>query len=128
MTPATIEAVAPAASERAIVFDRPSLKGWWQEEAACSHDDSSLFFAPHYYELRSVKNAREAQAKLLCRACPVFEECLAYSLDAAEEHGVWGGLNEQERRRVLRKRTQQEQVAQLELTVSQTVEVSSLAG
>jgi WhiB family redox-sensing transcriptional regulator len=99
-------AVAPAALESTVEFDRPSVNGWWQESASCSDEDSSLYFAPNYYELRSVKNAREARAKLLCRSCPVLDECLAYSLDAAEEHGVWGGLNEQERRRLLRKRDQ----------------------
>ena len=30
-------------------------------------------------------------------------QCLSYSLTVAEPHGIWGGLNELERRRLLRK-------------------------
>lgn len=83
----------------------------WQYRAECRGEDSALFFAPNYFEKRGVKTAREARAKLLCRACPVVEECREYSLLTREEHGVWGGLNESERRRVLRLRDQGAAVA-----------------
>lgn len=72
----------------------------WQAIAACYGEDQSLFFAPDYFEVGGAKNAREAKAKLICRACPVREECLAYAMAIEEEHGVWGGLNERERRRL----------------------------
>ena len=42
-----------------------------------------------------------AEAKLVCEVCPVLEHCRPHS--AAEEFGVWGGLDEDERR-ALRKR------------------------
>jgi transcription factor WhiB len=32
----------------------------------------------------------------------VQEQCLKYSLDVSEGHGIWGGLNELERKRLLR--------------------------
>lgn len=76
----------------------------WQIQAACRSEDVSLFFAPHYFERRSVKDAREARAKLFCRACPVLQDCREYALRIGESHGVWGGLNEAERRKVLRMR------------------------
>jgi len=76
----------------------------WQYRAECRGEDSALFFAPSYFEKRGAKLAREARAKLLCHACPVMLECRDYSLRTREEHGVWGGLNEAERRRVLRMR------------------------
>lgn len=76
----------------------------WQSKAACRGEDLSLFFAPNYFERRSQKNAREAKAKLICKGCPVLEECREYALRTREDHGVWGGLNEAERRRVVRVR------------------------
>ena len=62
-----------AVSTRAMAVD------WmwgWQFEAACRGEDSSLFFAPNYFEKRDQKEGREAKAKALCARCPVREECL----------------------------------------------------
>ncbi len=76
----------------------------WQLDAACRGADTSLFFAPSYFEKREEKDAREAKAKLLCARCPVREPCLEYALRTRDPHGVWGGLNELERRRLIRSR------------------------
>ena len=40
-------------------------------------------------------------AKAICRQCPVRDACLDYSLRIREPHGIWGGLNEVERRNLL---------------------------
>lgn len=85
-----------------IAFASP--EGLWDEAAACLGEDLTLFFAPNYFEKQSVKRAREAKAKLICRSCPVQAECLEYGLASSDGHGVWGGFNEQERRRLLRLR------------------------
>jgi len=79
----------------------------WHHFAACRGEDSSTFFAPSYFEKRSEKNAREAVAKAICARCPVQVDCLEYALAIREVHGVWGGLNEMERRAELRQRTAQ---------------------
>lgn len=76
----------------------------WQHYAACRGEDSTSFFAPNYFEKRSQKNAREAIAKAICVRCPVRDECLEYALRVREIHGIWGGLNEMERRAILRQR------------------------
>jgi len=76
----------------------------WQLKAACRGEDPGLFFAPHYFERREEKKSREARAKAICVRCSVRELCLDYALRIRENHGVWGGLNESERRRVLRGR------------------------
>jgi WhiB family redox-sensing transcriptional regulator len=76
----------------------------WQDDAACRGADATLFFAPNYFEKREEKDAREAQAKVICDRCPVREPCLEYALRARDPHGIWGGLNELERRRLLRSR------------------------
>jgi WhiB family redox-sensing transcriptional regulator len=39
----------------------------------------------------------------------VQKACLEYSLTVQEPHGIWGGLNELERRRLLRKRAAEAQ-------------------
>lgn len=82
--------------------------GWmwgWQFEAACRGEDAALFFAPNYFERREEKAGREAKAKVFCTRCPVKSECLEYALRIREPHGIWGGLNEIERRALLRERT-----------------------
>jgi WhiB family redox-sensing transcriptional regulator len=83
------------------------LESWsdgWQMLAACRGEDSTYFFAPNYFERRSEKEAREAVAKAICLHCPVREDCLEYALRIREAHGIWGGLNEMERRALLRRR------------------------
>lgn len=63
-----------------------------------------LFFPPTSAEPRTDRETREARAKAICRACPVTAECLDYALRIREPHGIWGGLNEGERRTVLERR------------------------
>jgi WhiB family redox-sensing transcriptional regulator len=87
----------------AVRIQGDRIRGW-QLEAACRGADATLFFAPNYFEKREDKDAREAQAKVLCARCPVSEPCLEYALRVRDPHGVWGGLNELERRRLLRTR------------------------
>jgi WhiB family redox-sensing transcriptional regulator len=79
----------------------------WQQEAACRGVDASLFFAPNYFEKREEKLARESRAKAYCARCPVRKECLEYALRIREPHGIWGGMNESERRQLLRERALQ---------------------
>lgn len=79
----------------------------WQRLAACRGEDSSYYFAPNYFEKRGEKLAREAVAKRICATCPVREPCLDYALTTREAHGVWGGLNETERRTILKQRARE---------------------
>jgi WhiB family transcriptional regulator, redox-sensing transcriptional regulator len=70
----------------------------WQRRAACRGPESTLFFAPTVPEPRPDRDAREARAKRICADCAVRTECLDYALRIREPHGIWGGLNETERR------------------------------
>lgn len=76
----------------------------WQMRAACRGPESALFFPPTYSERREEREAREAKAKSICAVCPVQRECLDYALTIREPHGIWGGLNEHERRELLASR------------------------
>ncbi|MEL7159098.1 MAG: WhiB family transcriptional regulator [Actinomycetota bacterium] len=49
-------------------------------------------------ERRSEKRQRERRAKEICASCPVQADCRDYSIEIREQHGIWGGLTEGERR------------------------------
>lgn len=68
----------------------------WQLYANCLGVDPDLFFPE--------RGASTKEAKAVCRACVVREECLEYALDNSEKFGIWGGLSERERRRLRRAR------------------------
>jgi WhiB family redox-sensing transcriptional regulator len=70
----------------------------WQARAACRGPHTSLFFPPSHFERKEDKERRESQAKAICATCPVRKPCLEYALRIREPHGIWGGLNEIERR------------------------------
>lgn len=76
----------------------------WQWRAACRGEDAHLFFPPAHFERGDEKRARERKAKAICAGCPVRMECLEFALRIKEPSGVWGGLNELERRALLRDR------------------------
>ena len=73
----------------------------WQSKAACRGPQSSVFFPPSHFERKDEKEAREARAKAICATCPVRRPCLDYALRIREPHGIWGGLNEVERKQLL---------------------------
>lgn len=73
----------------------------WQAKAACRGPQAAMFFPPSHFERKDDKEAREAQAKGICRTCAVRRACLDYALKIREPHGIWGGLNEAERRTIL---------------------------
>jgi WhiB family redox-sensing transcriptional regulator len=73
----------------------------WQQRAACRGPHTDLFFPPSHFERKDEKEARERRAKAICAACPVRRPCLDYALRIREPHGIWGGLNEVERRALL---------------------------
>ena len=73
----------------------------WQRDAACRGPESVLFVPPNAAEPRPERDAREARAKGICAVCAVRVECLEYALDIREPHGIWGGLNEVERRTLI---------------------------
>ena len=70
----------------------------WQASAACRGENGSLFYPPPRFERKDHRVSREKRAKSICSGCEVQESCLDYALRTAEPHGIWGGLNERERR------------------------------
>ena len=72
----------------------------WSERSSCKGVDPDLFFPEG-------PSAALAQAKEICRGCPVRNPCLDYAIDNNERFGVWGGTSERERRRITRARRAQ---------------------
>jgi WhiB family redox-sensing transcriptional regulator len=66
----------------------------WMLEARCLDADPEAFFPE--------KGGSTREAKRICAACPVRDECLQYALENDERFGIWGGLSERERRRAKR--------------------------
>lgn len=64
--------------------------------AACAGMDPELFFA-HALSAQEIKRAKDT-----CAACPLEASCLQGALERREKYGVWGGTDEEERRRILR--------------------------
>ena len=79
---------------------QPSLDTW-QHRGACRGPQAAVFFPPPQFERKVERAERERRAKEICAGCPVTGECLDYALTIREPHGIWGGLNEGERRLIL---------------------------
>jgi WhiB family transcriptional regulator, redox-sensing transcriptional regulator len=82
----------------------------WQDGAACGGMDALLFFGPDH-EARPEREICEAKAKAVCALCPVRVQCLDYALRNSIRHGIWGGLNEDERARERRRRARRPDAA-----------------
>ncbi|MGP6175165.1 Transcriptional regulator WhiB1 [Corynebacterium occultum] len=73
----------------------------WRDEAVCRNEDPELFFP--------VGNsgpalAQIAKAKVVCNRCPVTSMCLKWALESGQDAGVWGGMSEDERRALKRRK------------------------
>lgn len=67
----------------------------WRRSAACRDVDPTLFFP---VGVTGPAIPQIAEAKAVCRRCPVRLACLQYALVSYQEFGVWGGYDEEERR------------------------------
>ena len=77
----------------------------WQLKAACRGPQAAVFFPPSTFERKDEKLERESRAKDICRTCPVKNPCLEYAVRIREPHGIWGGLNEAERKQLVLSRS-----------------------
>jgi len=76
----------------------------WQMKAACRGPQAVVFFPPTHAERKEERAEREERAKAICAGCAVQRPCLEYALRIREPHGIWGGLNELERKALLARR------------------------
>ncbi|HEY2086986.1 MAG TPA: WhiB family transcriptional regulator [Mycobacterium sp.] len=64
----------------------------WRHEAACASVGGDFWFPE--------KGGSTAEAKKVCRTCPVVTECGEYALATQQRFGIWGNLSERERRHI----------------------------
>jgi WhiB family redox-sensing transcriptional regulator len=70
----------------------------WRDHGRCRGVDPEIFYPPEEDEERA------DEAKAICAVCPVRELCLEHAITRREKIGIWGGLTERERRRLIRQR------------------------
>lgn len=68
----------------------------WLTEALCAETDPDIFFPE--------KGGSTAPATSVCQNCRVREECLEYALSHDIRHGIWGGMSDNDRRKLSRQR------------------------
>jgi WhiB family redox-sensing transcriptional regulator len=76
----------------------------WRYRAACLDEDPELWFP--------IGNTGPAliqidNAKAACARCEVQDTCLRWALETGQDYGVWGGMSEDERRALKRRRARQ---------------------
>ena len=72
----------------------------WRESAACKGVETKVFFAHSEGDQSDYTRAKQEVAhikKSYCLICPVQQECLDHAIVNSERHGIWGGMDEQER-------------------------------
>lgn len=74
----------------------------WRDRGACLSEDPDLFFPVGDV---GPAQAQIAVAKQVCHRCPVRGKCCEWALSAGVD-GVWGGMDDAERRRLRRTRRQ----------------------
>lgn len=72
------------------------MNATWRKRAACQGIDPDVFYP--------VSEDDAEEAKAICAQCAVRQFCLEYALSNRERDGVWGGLTDRERRRLVRQR------------------------
>jgi WhiB family redox-sensing transcriptional regulator len=73
---------------------------WWRRVAACAGIPAEWFFPPEAEGRGGVRTNINRRAKEVCAACSVSCSCLHHALAHAETLGVWGGLDQTERRKL----------------------------
>ncbi len=66
----------------------------WMDRARCRDQDPEAFF------VRGAALSRKAVR--ICQRCVVRDLCLDYAMEHEIDLGIWGGLTERQRRRLLR--------------------------
>jgi WhiB family transcriptional regulator, redox-sensing transcriptional regulator len=69
----------------------------WRNKASCRDTSPELFFP---IGTTGLALDQIDAAKHVCGACPVAHQCLEFALATNQEAGVWGGMTEDERRRL----------------------------
>lgn len=67
----------------------------WRELSQCGEENHELFFSGAAEDIKA--------AKAICSFCVVQTDCLEYAVRTNQDLGVWGGLDEHERKNFRRR-------------------------
>lgn len=84
-------------------LDAGSAEYDWRADARCGARMDDLMF-PSAELGTAARLEQVARAKAECAVCPVRAKCLEWALESGQEWGVWGGLDEDERAALSRRR------------------------
>lgn len=76
----------------------------WRKNAACRGADPETFF-PIFKRGRGANLQSDPAfhaAMAYCDACPVLEPCRRFAIDTGQDYGIWGGMDEEQRRELRR--------------------------
>src|ERR1039458_2769960 len=94
----------PDHADPALAFAELTRRPGWQRFGACR----GTSIAKVWDHLSASAGAR-ARAKAVCAGCPVRQKCLDFAMTVdpgdVELDGIWGGLDESERRRIRHSQT-----------------------
>lgn len=76
----------------------------WRHRAACRDEEPELFFpigntGPALMQIE--------EAKQVCQSCESLAVCLEWAIETGQDAGVWGGMSEDERRSLKRRRARE---------------------
>jgi WhiB family redox-sensing transcriptional regulator len=79
----------------------PTTSDDWRDDGACREVDADLFYplgGEQGHRRTGLNLLQEHEAKRVCNGCPVRVKCREWALETGDDWGIWGGLNENERR------------------------------
>lgn len=79
----------------------PEYQADWWSNSACLSADPDLFFP---ISMTGLGLGQTARARAVCADCAVRTQCLDFALRSRQQHGIWGGMTVEERRRLLRRK------------------------
>ena len=86
----------PSCAHPGLAFETIPAPGPWIARAACAGEPTDLFFPDD-------DNATDV-ARSICSRCAVRGDCIGYAIEFPSLAGIWGGLTQQERSELRRRR------------------------
>jgi WhiB family redox-sensing transcriptional regulator len=106
--PPSLSETGGGARARLVRLILASLSHDWKLRAACrGHPRPDIFYPPPARADADIKRSQSerrrriivAEAKSVCRRCPVQEQCLEFADELGDYNGIWGGRTARERGR-----------------------------
>lgn len=88
--------VSPEITPKTLYDNLSDTDEVWRDFANCLEAGTEIFYPS--------KGDSSKEAKAICAACVVREDCLEYALSKPEGRGIWGGRSERQRKNIVKSR------------------------